>query len=87
MALLSAPQAFFGLALDGKVLALIVIILSVTAWITAFQRIAFVYAATTRSDAQAREPESDSAREPAGRDKAAFVHAPAGPILKGEKVS
>jgi len=43
VALLSAPQAFFGLALDGWVLACIVTLLSVTAWITAVQRILFVY--------------------------------------------
>ncbi len=45
--LLSAPQAFFGLALGGWVLIAICVILSVTAWITAVQRIAFVYRATT----------------------------------------
>jgi len=51
--LLSAPQAFFGLALNGWVLALIVIILSVTAWITVVQRVAFVYHATTdRADVE-----------------------------------
>lgn len=44
--LLSAPQAFFGLALGGWVLAGIVTLLSVTAWITAVQRIVFVYRAT-----------------------------------------
>ena len=44
--LLSAPQVFFGLALEGRVLAGIVILLSVTAWITVVQRIAFVYRAT-----------------------------------------
>lgn len=41
--LLSAPQAFFGLALNGWVLASIVTLLSVTAWITVFQRISYVY--------------------------------------------
>ncbi len=45
--LLSAPQAFFGLALSGWVLISICVVLSVTAWITAVQRIAFVYRATT----------------------------------------
>jgi CDP-diacylglycerol--glycerol-3-phosphate 3-phosphatidyltransferase len=40
--LLSAPQAFFGLALGGWVLAIVVCILAVTAWITAIQRILFV---------------------------------------------
>ena len=45
--LLSAPQAFFGLALHGWVLMGIVTLLSVTAWFTAVQRIAFVYRATS----------------------------------------
>jgi CDP-diacylglycerol---glycerol-3-phosphate 3-phosphatidyltransferase len=44
--LLSAPQAFFGLVFNGYVLMLIVVLLSVTAWITAIQRIVFVYHAT-----------------------------------------
>ena len=44
--LLSAPQAFFGLAFDGWILMFIVTLLSVTAWITAVQRIVFVYRAT-----------------------------------------
>ena len=41
--LLSVPQAFFGLALNGWVLALIIVFLTVTAWITVVQRVAFVY--------------------------------------------
>jgi CDP-diacylglycerol--glycerol-3-phosphate 3-phosphatidyltransferase len=41
--LLSAPQAFFGLALNGWVLGAIIVVLSVTAWITVVQRMAFVY--------------------------------------------
>ena len=44
--LLSAPQAFFGLVFNGYVLMAIVLLLSVTAWITAIQRIVFVYHAT-----------------------------------------
>jgi phosphatidylglycerophosphate synthase len=48
--LLSAPQAFFGLALNGWVLATIVTLLSVTAWVTAIQRIQFVYKTTTRGE-------------------------------------
>jgi CDP-diacylglycerol--glycerol-3-phosphate 3-phosphatidyltransferase len=44
--LLSAPQAFFGLALNGWVLIAICILLSVTAWITAIQRIWYVYQVT-----------------------------------------
>jgi len=53
--LLSAPQAFFGLALNGWVLAGIVTLLAVTAWITAIQRILFVYN-VTRATEQAVEP-------------------------------
>jgi phosphatidylinositol phosphate synthase len=44
--LLSAPQAFFGLLLNGWVLVGICLLLVVTAWITAVQRIAFVHRAT-----------------------------------------
>ena len=40
--MLSAPQAFFGLALNGWILAAVVATLAVTAWITAVQRILFV---------------------------------------------
>ena len=48
--LLSAPQAFFGLALGGWVLAGIVSLLAVTAWITAVQRIAYVHRVTRAAD-------------------------------------
>jgi CDP-diacylglycerol--glycerol-3-phosphate 3-phosphatidyltransferase len=48
--LLSAPQALFGLFWNGWVLMGIIILLSVTAWITAVQRIAFVYRATKHMD-------------------------------------
>lgn len=48
--LLSAPQAFFGLALGGWVLAVIVTLLTITAWITAAQRIAFVHRVTRAAD-------------------------------------
>src|SRR6266480_1975667 len=44
--LLSLPQALFGLFWNGWVLIGIVLLLTVTAWITAVQRIAFVYRAT-----------------------------------------
>jgi CDP-diacylglycerol--glycerol-3-phosphate 3-phosphatidyltransferase len=45
--LLSAPQAFFGLALHGLVLGAIVSFLTVTAWITVVQRMKFVYDQTS----------------------------------------
>jgi CDP-diacylglycerol---glycerol-3-phosphate 3-phosphatidyltransferase len=61
--LLSAPQAFFGLALNGWVLAAIVTLLAVTAWITAVQRILFVYNVTRAADA-AREPVLAPTRSP-----------------------
>jgi CDP-diacylglycerol--glycerol-3-phosphate 3-phosphatidyltransferase len=48
--LLSAPQALFGLFWNGWVLIGIIVLLSVTAWITAVQRIAFVYRATKSMD-------------------------------------
>ncbi len=60
--LLSVPQALFGLALDGYVLMAIVILLSATAWITAYQRIAYVYRATRGAEL------ADSASQPAATD-------------------
>jgi CDP-diacylglycerol--glycerol-3-phosphate 3-phosphatidyltransferase len=50
--LLSAPQALFGLFWNGWVLIGIIVLLSVTAWITAVQRIAFVYNATQNMDSR-----------------------------------
>lgn len=44
--LLSAPQAFFGLALNAWVLTVIIYILTITAWITVVQRILYVHRAT-----------------------------------------
>ena len=50
--LLSAPQAFFGLVFNGVVLGLIVVFLTITAWITVVQRMVFVYQQTNaRADA------------------------------------
>src|SRR5438105_2742225 len=46
MVLLSVPQSLFGLFWNGWVLMGIILLLTVTAWITAVQRIAFVYRAT-----------------------------------------
>ena len=48
--LLSAPQAFIGLALNGWVLIVICILLTVTAWITVVQRMVFVYRVTEAAD-------------------------------------
>ena len=49
--LMAAPQALFGLFFNGWPLAIIIVILTVTAWITVIQRVAFVYDATTRANA------------------------------------
>ena len=60
--LLSAPQAFFGLVFNGWVLIAIVLLLSITAWITAIQRILFVYNATKGLPPEQHEPVRGVAR-------------------------
>lgn len=62
--LLSGPQAFFGLALNGWVLIVICILLTVTAWITVVQRVLYVYRVTATHD-RARAGGSASATRPA----------------------
>ena len=74
--LLSAPQAFFGLALDGWVLIFIVLLLSVTAWITAIQRIVFVHNVTKGLALDPAEP----ARARAGDADMSAVPAPESPV-------
>ena len=76
--LLSAPQAFFGLVFDGWVLAIITIILTVTAWITVVQRVAFVYTATTRAE------EAEARAETEARPRFWARNRTARPLLKGE---
>ena len=76
--LLSAPQAFFGLVFDGWVLALITIILTVTAWITVVQRVAFVYTATTRAEKAEARAETEARPRFWARNRSAR------PVLKGE---
>jgi CDP-diacylglycerol--glycerol-3-phosphate 3-phosphatidyltransferase len=77
--LLSAPQAFFGLALNGWVLGLIIVVLTVTAWITVVQRVVFVYHAT-QSDSEAR-----LTRDTPGTPLLTWRKRPAPrPALKGE---
>ncbi|MDQ6829584.1 MAG: CDP-alcohol phosphatidyltransferase family protein [Gemmatimonadota bacterium] len=77
--LLSVPQAFFGLALHGLVLGAIIIVLTVTAWITAAQRIWVVYEAT-RGERPAEQPEPARPAPSAPRDSTTVRSA----ILKGE---
>jgi CDP-diacylglycerol--glycerol-3-phosphate 3-phosphatidyltransferase len=62
--LLSAPQALFGLFWNGWVLMGIIILLSVTSWITAVQRIAFVYRATKHLDSSPIRMVTDPASQP-----------------------
>jgi CDP-diacylglycerol--glycerol-3-phosphate 3-phosphatidyltransferase len=64
MVLLSVPQSFFGLFWNGWVLIGIVVLLTVTAWITAVQRIAFVYRATQRVEKKPIRMISDPASNP-----------------------
>jgi CDP-diacylglycerol---glycerol-3-phosphate 3-phosphatidyltransferase len=76
--LLSAPQAFFGLVFNGWVLAIITIILTLTAWITVFQRVAYVYTATARAD------EAEARAESEVRPRLWARQTPPRPMLKGE---
>ena len=79
--LLSAPQAFFGLALNGWVLAIIINLLTVAAWITVIQRMKYVYDQTTPKRSENDEAETTDYRlwdRPSRRDTAAR------PVLKGE---
>ena len=61
--LMAAPQALFGLFFNGWPLAIIIVILTITAWITVVQRVAYVYRATTRAD-QAEVPADSEASRP-----------------------
>jgi CDP-diacylglycerol--glycerol-3-phosphate 3-phosphatidyltransferase len=76
--LLSAPQAFFGLALDGWVLAAIIVSLTVTSWATAIQRIVAVYHATVKTsnasaDTVKPTPAAPTSAEPPKAAKAVNV--------------
>ncbi len=82
--LLSAPQAFFGLALNGWVLATIIIILTITAWITVVQRIKYVY---DRTRTPAAAPDVAVEDKPADYrlwDRQSRRETSARPALKGE---
>jgi CDP-diacylglycerol--glycerol-3-phosphate 3-phosphatidyltransferase len=68
LVLLSAPQAIFGLALNGRVLMVIVVLLSAASWITVVQRMMFVYRATTPS-----RPTSTSSEPSAAPESAPFT--------------
>jgi CDP-diacylglycerol--glycerol-3-phosphate 3-phosphatidyltransferase len=63
--LLSAPQAFFGLAFGGWVLMSICLLLTVTAWITVVQRVLFVYRVTSDQVASRRAGAPQQSARPA----------------------
>lgn len=82
--LLSAPQAFFGLALGGLVLTSIIIFLTVTAWITVYQRISAVHAATQPPRTDREVPVERAEVEPPPQRPTSLEAVTAGPVLKGE---
>lgn len=82
--MLSVPQAFFGLTLNGWVLAIIINILTITAWVTVVQRIRYVYDHTRTATP---EPEAERDEEPAYRlwtPRPDRRDTTARPVLKGE---
>src|SRR6185436_4414454 len=81
--LLSAPQAFFGLMFGGRVLAAIIILLTITAWITVVQRVKFVFDYTRSASPAWPAPEEEPTdyklwERPSRRDTTARA------ALKGE---
>ncbi|MEP6691325.1 MAG: CDP-alcohol phosphatidyltransferase family protein [Gemmatimonadaceae bacterium] len=77
--LLSVPQAFFGLVFNGLVLDAIIVVLTVTAWITASQRIWVVYQATKHE-----RPAAKADAQPHVAQKASASRDATTAILKGE---
>ena len=78
--LLSAPQAFFGLALNGWVLAIIINLLTIAAWITVVQRMKYVYDMTTPK----QKPEDEETNDYRLWDRPSRRDTAARPVLKGE---
>ena len=70
--LLSAPQAFFGLAFGGWVLMVICVALTVTAWITVVQRVAFVYRVTSDKETRPALGSTRSGPRPAVEEAAMY---------------
>ena len=80
--LLSAPQALFGLALGGWVLAVIINLLTITAWITVLQRISYVHSRTRGArDEDTPEPEPAPRKL---RDRPSRRDTSARPALRGD---
>ena len=81
--LLSVPQAFFGLTLNGWVLAIIINILTITAWITVVQRMKYVYD-KTRPAVPAGNSGDDDVSNYTIWDRPARRDTTARPALKGD---
>jgi CDP-diacylglycerol--glycerol-3-phosphate 3-phosphatidyltransferase len=81
--LLSAPQAFFGLTLNGWVLAIIINLLTITAWITVVQRMKYVYDKTKPASPSASSDDEESSNYKIW-DRPSRRETTARPALKGE---
>jgi CDP-diacylglycerol--glycerol-3-phosphate 3-phosphatidyltransferase len=81
--LLSAPQAFFGLLFNGWVLAIIINLLTIAAWVTVIQRMKYVYD-KTRTPATADAEDRDSGPYKAWDRPSVRRDTAARPALKGE---
>jgi CDP-diacylglycerol--glycerol-3-phosphate 3-phosphatidyltransferase len=71
--LLSAPQAFFGLAMGGWVLMSICVLLTVTAWITVVQRVVYVYRVTSVADRSGQAAAGSPVIRPTAGEGDAYV--------------
>jgi phosphatidylinositol phosphate synthase len=82
--LLCAPQALFGLTLDGWVLAIIINILTITAWITVVQRVMYVYDRTRPTPPAAAAATEDEPTDYRLWERRSRRDTAARPALKGE---
>lgn len=71
--LLSAPQAFFGLAVGGWVLMSICVLLTVTAWITVVQRVVYVYRVTSAAERRGEAASGSPIARPVAGEGDAYV--------------
>ena len=84
--LLSAPQAFFGLALNGWVLMFICALLTVTAWITVVQRMLFVYRATSAQESTRQAPGTTPVLRPSSDGYGAKERVVDGMAMAGDRM-
>ena len=81
--LLCAPQALFGLALNGWVLTAIINTLTITSWITVVQRVKYVYD-KTRPSSDESTLDSEPTRYRLWTSRSQRRETSARPVLKGE---